>query len=548
MSMKKCHLFKERTMGHYAFALSLLSIACATTSFAAVPVKLDQQPSSILKTIASTQPSIKEISRHTDFNNTTHLRVQQTYAGHAVWGGDFLIHAPNNQNPSLDHLTAGTTMNGTIYQRLDADLRGTQAFALTKAQADKAFSHGLALHQQQTGMMKYSKDQTIRDLIVYVDDSNKAHWAYLISFFSGNADGKPAVPTYILDAVTFKVYKQWNNLQTLDKVSGGGFGGNYKMGKLSYDGGAGNYPALKMNRDASKQLCYLKNDDVEVKDDTNSSGPFDNAPTAQFKCTNKDSQHNNVYWDGDQDAVNEGYSPVNDSLYIGGVIKDMYQKWYNVPVLSIFGFPLKLYLHAHAKDLYGQVMDNAYFLPLTMQMYFGDGVEMFYPLTSLGVGAHEISHGFTSQHSNLTYEKQSGGLNESYSDMAAQAAEYYSSGKNSWQIGPEIVKGEGALRYMDDPTKDGKSIAHVNDYTDDLNVHYSSGVFNKVFYLLATSENWNTKKAFDVMVKSNMDYWTANSTFSDAACGVMQATRDYGYSTSSVIKAMQTVGIDATRC
>ena len=64
---------------------------------------------------------------------------------------------------------------------------------------------------------------------------------------------------------------------------------------------------------------------------------------------------------------------------------------------------------------------------------------------------------------------------------AAQAAEFYSTGKNSWQIGPEIVKGKGALRYMDDPTKDGKSIANVKDYTDDLNVHYSSGVFNKVF-------------------------------------------------------------------
>ena len=188
------------------------------------------------------------------------------------------------------------------------------------------------------------------------------------------------------------------------------------------------------------------------------------------------------------------------------------------------------------------------FFPLTMQMYFGDGVKLFYPLTSLGVGAHELSHGFTSQHSNLTYEKQSGGLNESYSDMAAQAAEFYALGKNSWQIGPEIVKGKGALRYMDDPTKDGKSIAHVDDYTDDLNVHYSSGVFNKVYYTLGTSKNWDPRKAFDVMVKANTDYWNANSTFADAACGVMHATEDYGYSTDAVINAFNVVGIDVSSC
>ena len=95
------------------------------------------------------------------------------------------------------------------------------------------------------------------------------------------------------------------------------------------------------------------------------------------------------------------------------------------------------------------------------QMTFGDGDTMMYPLVSLGVGAHEISHGFTEQHSNLEYYGQSGGINEAFSDMAAQAAEYYSAKKNSWQIGPEIMKedsGYEALRYMDKPSRDGSSI------------------------------------------------------------------------------------------
>jgi len=320
------------------------------------------------------------------------------------------------------------------------------------------------------------------------------------------------------------------------------------MGKLTYDGSSGDYPALKIQRNTKNQVCLLQNDDVVVKNAKNSNGPFDDAPVAKFKCAKTDPNHNSVYWDGDQDATNGGYSPVNDSMYIGEVIKGMYQDWYGVPALTMFGMPMQLKLNAHAKDMYGQVMDNAYFLSFTMEMYFGDGITMFYPLTSLGVGSHEISHGFTSQHSNLTYDKQSGGLNESYSDMAAQAAEFYSTGTNSWQIGPEIVKGNGALRYMDDPTKDGKSIDNVKDYNDSLNVHYSSGVFNKVFYLVGSAKGWNTRKAFDIMVKANMDYWTANSTFADAACGVVKATKDYNYKPAAVVRAMKKVGIDVSGC
>ena len=54
-----------------------------------------------------------------------------------------------------------------------------------------------------------------------------------------------------------------------------------------------------------------------------------------------------------------------------------------------------------------------------------------------------------------------------------------------------------------------------------MDVHFSSGIFNKTFYLLGTAEGWNTKKAFDVMVKANMAYWTPNIDFHHAAnCGV----------------------------
>ncbi len=209
---------------------------------------------------------------------------------------------------------------------------------------------------------------------------------------------------------------------------------------------------------------------------------------------------------------------------------------------------LNMVVHANMENAYWDGSD----------MTFGDGGSMFYPLVSLGVGAHEISHGFTEQHSNLVYDGQSGGLNESFSDMAAQAAEYYSTGKSSWQIGAEIMKANNqSLRYMDEPTKDCEadeqpggecSISNVKDYGEYVDVHYSSGIFNKAFYLLATSDGWNTKKAFDVMVQANTNYWTSHTSFAEAACGVVKAAQDYKYPITSIKQAMLTVGIKIDKC
>ena len=60
---------------------------------------------------------------------------------------------------------------------------------------------------------------------------------------------------------------------------------------------------------------------------------------------------------------------------------------------------------------------------------------------------------------------ESGGINEAFSDMAGEAAEFFLRGKNDWMIGYDIKKGAGqALRDMNDPVKDQLSIDHLSDY------------------------------------------------------------------------------------
>src|SRR3546814_18437778 len=85
----------------------------------------------------------------------------------------------------------------------------------------------------------------------------------------------------------------------------------------------------------------------------------------------------------------------------------------------------------------------------------------------LDVLAHEVSHGYTEQNSNLEYSLQPGGINEAFSDMAGEAAEFFFKGENDFLIGGEILKAPGeALRYMADPTLDGISIGRATDSHD----------------------------------------------------------------------------------
>jgi Zn-dependent metalloprotease len=65
---------------------------------------------------------------------------------------------------------------------------------------------------------------------------------------------------------------------------------------------------------------------------------------------------------------------------------------------------------------------------------------------------------------------------------------------------------------------------------------------------LGTSEGWDTKKAFDVMVQANSHYWTSRVSFVEAACGVISAAEDHGFDVATVLAAMAGVGIDTSSC
>lgn len=292
-----------------------------------------------------------------------------------------------------------------------------------------------------------------------------------------------------------------------------GPGGNDKSGMYYY---GTDFGALSVTADGG--TCRMENDNVRTVDMGNSTR---RGNLYQFTCPE------NSY-----KAVNGAYSPLNDAHYFGNVIFDMYDQWYGVTPLT-----QKLEMRVH----YGRNYENAFWDGTAMS--FGDGANTFYPLVSLDVSAHEVSHGVTEQRSGLVYSGESGGMNEAFSDMAGEAAENFMHGSNDWMVGEQIFKGNGALRYMDMPSRDGRSIDHASQMTSGLDVHLSSGVYNRAFYLLATTIGWNVQDAFGVMLRANDLYWTANSTFNEGACGVESAAADLGKEVADVTAAFATVGV-----
>ena len=346
-------------------------------------------------------------------------------------------------------------------------------------------------------------------LWLYLDDAAKTRLVYVTSFVVYGDE--PSRPFTMIDAHSGEVLKRWEGIN--HAASGTGPGGNIKTGQYEY-GTDFSYLDVEVSGDT----CTMNSPNVKT---VNLNGATSGATAFSYTCP-----RNTVK------EINGAYSPLNDAHYFGNVIYNMYSEWYNTAPLT---FQLTMRVH------YSSNYENAFWDGSAMT--FGDGATTFYPLVSLDVSAHEVSHGFTEQNSGLIYDAQSGGMNEAFSDMAGEAAEFYMHGTNDWLVGADIFKGNGALRYMADPTLDGISIGHIDDYYDGIDVHHSSGVFNKAFYTLANLPGWDTRTAFQTFVVANQLYWTADSLFWQGACGVKSAATDLGLSADDVVTAFAAVGI-----
>ena len=70
-----------------------------------------------------------------------------------------------------------------------------------------------------------------------------------------------------------------------------------------------------------------------------------------------------------------------------------------------------------------------------------------------------------------------------------------------------------------------------------------SGIFRKGIYNLATTRKWNVQKVFKLFLRANNFYWTTNTGFNDALCGLKAAAYDLHYKQEDVEHAFAKVGV-----
>ncbi|HEU4775715.1 MAG TPA: M4 family metallopeptidase [Telluria sp.] len=234
---------------------------------------------------------------------------------------------------------------------------------------------------------------------------------------------------------------------------------------------------------------------------------------------------------------------------------------------SLDGNNTATYIAAHVNTAY----DNAYYSDTCKCMFIGDGGTYFNNLGSIDVIGHEMGHGVTAATSNLNYSGESGGLNESSSDITGEMVEAYARAGgtgsvipatgNDWMTGKEIAKDGNPLRWMYKPSKDGSSPNAWSSSIGNLDVHYSSGPNNRMFYFLSQGSNasstsdyysqYLTKspaamtgigndKAFRIWFKANTTKFTSSTNYADARNKVKQAAEElYGVGSKEAIAVVR---------
>ncbi|MGY0388322.1 M4 family metallopeptidase [Nocardioides sp. WG-D5] len=457
-----------------------------------------------------------------DTTGATHVRMNRTYEGLEVVGGDLVAH----QNRS----GAVTSVSQGLATVLDLSVKPT----VTSAAATRA---ALTLDAVTKTITDLAVDKKYAPELVVdaVDGSPTLAWR--VTTKGKQSDGTPSRLATYVDAGTGTVLRRVEGIHTIDGEGNTLYSGtvplqvkqNGSTYELRDETRGGTYTTDMKNAEDSL-LCQLLGFGCAAGTVvTSPTTTFGNGSNADRATAAADAQYGtNVTWD---------------------YFKNVHARD------GIFGDGSGSYNRVH----YGKNYVNAFWDGEKMTYGDGDGVG-YGPLVSLDVAGHEMTHGVTENTSGLEYSGESGGLNESTSDIFGTMVEFYANNaedKGDYLIGESfILDGGDPLRRMDNPSADGNSVNCWSSSTGNLDVHYSSGVGNHFFYLLAEGSGAKTiggvahssttcdgstitgigrDKAEKIWFRANSTYFTSTTDYAGARDATVKAASDlYGASSAEV--------------
>jgi Zn-dependent metalloprotease len=204
------------------------------------------------------------------------------------------------------------------------------------------------------------------------------------------------------------------------------------------------------------------------------------------------------------------------------------------------------------------------------EMVFGHG----YP-KALDIVAHEYGHAVLEYSSELSDERQSGALNESFGDIMGEATEWFAHGyeEPDWVVGAALPG--GAIRNLKTPSKFQELLSAGDEHhdpakisewdttcLDNFGVNINSTVTDHAFYLAATSleKELGAKEkglGFEEATRFFYKGWTfylrgnANATLEQARAATLKAVEEYSHPKGSseyekVATAFNEVGLNGS--
>jgi len=448
-----------------------------------------------------------------DKDGTTHVRLDRTFHGLKVIGGDLVVHqskagAWEGASLTLDHaLTLDTTPV--------VDMRTASANAMRHL--DRGI-HGAKVEH--------------KTLVVEATGATP-RLAWQVVTGGTQADGTPSRLESYVDARTGKVLRTEQTIETVDGDGHSLYEGDVPL-QLTQSGSSyqlkdptrGGTYTTDMKNKSDGLLCTLLGLGC-------STGTLYTSPDTSF---------------GDGTNANRE-SAAADAQYGSNETWDYYKTTFGRN--GIFGTGAGSYNRVH----YGSDYVNAFWDGTKMTYGDGDGTN-YGPLVSLDVAGHEMSHGVTENTAGLNYSGESGGLNEATSDIFGTMVEFFADNPNDpgdYLIGEEFdIKKHQGFRRMDHPSLADDSLDCWSSSAKNVDVHYSSGIGNHFFYLLSEGSGAKTingvsydsptcdgstvsgigrTDAAAIWYRALTTYFTSSTDYAGARTATLQAAADlYGSS------------------